>query len=53
MTNIIILGLAVEEFKDLFYKKLMIEILINIFDDSTKYLEAFNLGYNLIQSDLR
>lgn len=53
LANIIILGLAVEEFKDLFYKKLMIEILINIFDDSTKYLEAFNLGYNLIQSDLR
>ena len=51
--NIIMLGLAVEEFRDLFYKKLMIEIIKEIYNNSADYLEAFNIGYNLIQNDFR
>jgi Pyruvate/2-oxoacid:ferredoxin oxidoreductase gamma subunit len=51
--NIIMLGLAVEEFRDLFYKKLMIEIIKEMYNNSADYLEAFNIGYNLIQNDFR
>ena len=46
--NTIILGIAVREFREIFFKNLMIEVLKKAFKGSQKNLEAFELGYNLI-----
>ena len=46
--NIILFGAGVKEFKFFFDKKLIRNILIEIFKDSSKILNAFELGYNLL-----
>ena len=46
--NTIILGIAVREFREIFFKNLMIDVLKKVFKGSQKNLEAFELGYNLI-----
>lgn len=47
-SNIIILGVGAREYRDIFYRDLMINVLKNFFRDSKNNLEAFTLGYNLI-----
>lgn len=49
--NTILLGAAVKEFREIFYKDYIIDILKTTFKDSKENLEAFELGYSLI-SDL-
>ena len=46
--NIILLGVAVKEFKFFFDNKLIKKILNEIYGESNKNLEAFELGYSLI-----
>lgn len=46
--NNIILGLGVREYREIFYLKLMLKLLKEIFRDSPKNLEAFEIGYDLI-----
>lgn len=46
--NIILFGAGIKEFKFFFDKKLIRNILIEIFKDSSKILNAFELGYNLL-----
>ena len=46
--NIIILGVGVREFREVFFKNFMIEVLKENLKDSQKNLDAFELGYNLI-----
>ena len=46
--NIILLGVGVKEFKEIFEKKIMIKLLEETFKDSEKNIEAFELGYKLI-----
>ena len=48
--NSIILGVGVKEFKEIFDIKLMIELLKEFFKDSKQNIEAFELGYKLIDS---
>ena len=47
-SNIIILGVGTREYRDIFYRDLMINVLKNFFRDSKNNLEAFTLGYNLV-----
>jgi len=47
-SNIIILGVGAREYRDIFYRDLMINVLKNFFRDSKNNSEAFTLGYNLI-----
>ena len=46
--DIILFGAGIKEFKFFFDKKLIHNILLEIFGDSSKNLEAFELGYNLL-----
>ena len=46
--NSIILGVGVREFKEIFFKDIMFELLKEFFKDSQENLNAFDLGYNLI-----
>jgi indolepyruvate ferredoxin oxidoreductase beta subunit len=46
--NIIILGVGVKEFREILNKDLMIKVLEEIFKGDNKNIEAFELGYNLI-----
>ena len=46
--NTIILGVGAREFREVFFKDFMIEVLKENFKDSQKNLDAFELGYNLI-----
>ena len=46
--NIILFGAGIKEFKFFFDKKLIHNIISEIFGDSCKNLEAFELGYNLL-----
>ena len=46
--NIILLGVGVKEFKEIFEKKIMIKLLEETFKGSEKNIEAFELGYKLI-----
>jgi len=46
--NTIILGVGAREFREVFFKDFMIEVLKEKFKDSQKNLDAFELGYNLI-----
>lgn len=46
--NSIILGVGVREFREIFFKDLMIEVLKKVFKGSQKNLDAFELGYSLI-----
>jgi len=48
-SNIIALGVAVKEFRELFDKSLFLEVLTDFFEDSKKDLDAFELGYDLIK----
>jgi Pyruvate/2-oxoacid:ferredoxin oxidoreductase gamma subunit len=47
--NIILFGTGIKEFKFFFDKKLIRNIITEIFGDSSKNLEAFELGYNLLE----
>ena len=47
--DIILFGAGVKEFKFFFDKKLMRNIITEIFGDSNKNLEAFELGYSLLE----
>ena len=46
--NIILFGTGIKEFKFFFDKKLIRNIITEIFGDSSKNREAFELGYNLL-----
>ena len=46
--NSIILGIGVKEFREIFFKDLILELLQEVFKDSKKNLDAFEFGYNLI-----
>lgn len=46
--NTILLGTAVKEFKEIFVKDMILEILKTYFKDSKENIEAFELGYRLI-----
>ncbi len=46
--NSIILGLGVKEFREIFYKKLILKLLKELFRESQKNLDAFEIGYNLM-----
>jgi len=46
--NTIILGVGAREFREVFFKDFMIEVLKENFKGSQKNLDAFELGYNLI-----
>jgi indolepyruvate ferredoxin oxidoreductase beta subunit len=46
--NIIILGVGVKEFREILNKDLMIKVLEEFFKGDNKNIEAFELGYNLI-----
>ena len=46
--NVIILGVGVKEFKEVFDRKIIRSILKDFFKKDTKNLEAFDIGYNLI-----
>ncbi|MFX1276241.1 MAG: 2-oxoacid:acceptor oxidoreductase family protein [Promethearchaeota archaeon] len=48
--NSIILGAGVKEFKEIFDKKMIINLLKEFFKDSKENIEAFELGYKLIDS---
>lgn len=48
--NSIILGVGVKEFKEIFDSKIIIDLLKKNFKNSKKNIEAFELGYNLIDS---
>ena len=45
--TIIALGVGVKEFRDIFYEKLIITILREFHEDSSRYLRAFELGSSL------
>ena len=47
--NIILFGTGIKEFKFFFDKNLIRNIITEIFGDSSKNLEAFELGYNLLE----
>jgi Pyruvate/2-oxoacid:ferredoxin oxidoreductase gamma subunit len=47
--NIIALAVAVKEFREIFDKNLIIDILREYFKDAKENLNAFELGYNLIK----
>jgi len=46
--NSIILGVGVKEFREIFFKDFIVELLKNFFKGSQENLDAFELGYNLI-----
>lgn len=46
--NTIILGVGAREYQDIFDKKLMIQFLSEFFGESDKNIEAFKLGYRLV-----
>jgi len=46
--NSILLGVGVKEFKEIFDRKLIINLLKETFKDSKQNIEAFELGYKLI-----
>ena len=46
--NIIILGVAVKEFKEILNKDIIIKVLGDYFKGDHKNIEAFEVGYNLI-----
>jgi hypothetical protein len=46
--TIIALGGGVKEFRDIFYEKLMLTILREFHEDSSRYIRAFELGTSLI-----
>jgi hypothetical protein len=45
---VLILGLAIKEFKDLFNKKRLINIIDKMLPQPSRYIEAFQYGYDLI-----
>ncbi len=47
-SNIILLGVGVKEFREIFNKKLMISVLQDFFGENSINLDAFELGYNLV-----
>jgi len=47
-SNIILLGVGVKEFREIFNKKLLLTVLKDFFGEDSPNLEAFELGYNLI-----
>ena len=49
-SNSIILGVGVKEYKEIFDKKIIIALLKEFFKDSKQNIQAFELGYNLIDS---
>jgi indolepyruvate ferredoxin oxidoreductase beta subunit len=46
--NIILLGVGMREFREIFNKKVMYNLLIDKFGKNSKNLNAFEIGYNLI-----
>ena len=46
--NMIMLGLAAKEFREIFYKKKLIGILSETKNQNGKWIDAFQYGYNLI-----
>ena len=46
--NSIILGAGVKEFREIFFKDFIVELLKDFFKGSQENLDAFELGYNLI-----
>ena len=46
--NVIILGVGVKEYKEVFDKKIIIQILKEFFERDNNNIEAFDIGYNLI-----
>ena len=47
-SNIIILGVGAKEFKEILNKDVILDILNDFFEKDKKNLEAFEIGYNLI-----
>jgi hypothetical protein len=47
-STIIALGAGVKEFRDIFYEKLVLTILREFHEDSSRYIRAFELGTSLI-----
>jgi indolepyruvate ferredoxin oxidoreductase beta subunit len=47
-SNVILLGVGAREFQEIFNKKLMLEVLKDFFGKNSLNLDAFNLGYSLI-----
>jgi len=50
LANTILLGVAVKEFKDIFNKNVMADLLREFFPDSKENIEAFELGYYLVDT---
>ncbi|TFG16342.1 MAG: hypothetical protein EU531_06785 [Promethearchaeota archaeon] len=50
-SNVILLGVGAKEFQEVFNKKLMLSVLKDFFGEDSLNLEAFNLGYDLINSE--
>lgn len=46
--NTIILGVGSKEYQEIFNKNLMVDLLQEFFGESKENVEAFELGYNLI-----
>jgi len=47
-STIIALGAGVKEFRDIFYKKLMLTIIREFHEDPSRYIRGFELGTSLI-----
>ena len=46
-TNVVILGISVREYKDIFDKKLLIKVIKDFLEKDKTNIEAFEIGYNL------
>ena len=46
-TNVVILGISVREYKDIFDKKLLINVIKDFLEKDKTNIEAFEIGYNL------
>ncbi|MHA1281140.1 MAG: 2-oxoacid:acceptor oxidoreductase family protein [Promethearchaeota archaeon] len=50
LANTILLGVAVKEFKDIFNKNVMVDLLREFFPHSKENIKAFELGYYLVDT---